>query len=231
MRIRGELLKLGHRVSATSIRKLLRLHRISPAPRRAGITWRRFLRAHGKAILACDYFTVDTVFLKRLYVLFFLELASRRIVFTACGEHPGGGWAVQQARNLAWQLQEAEIKPRFLIHDRDSNFPAAFDAVFRTEGLEVIRTPVRAPNANARCERWISSARRECLDWLLILGRGHLEAVLAEYVEHYNGFRPHRSLELRPPRAPTADPAVVSGPVVRRTRVDGLINEYSRLAA
>ena len=177
------------------------------------------------------YFTVDTVFLKRLYVLFFLELASRRIVLTACGDYPGDGWAVQQARNLAWELQEAEIKPRFLIHDRDSNFPAAFDAVFRAEGLEVIRTPVRAPNANARCERWISSARRECRDWLLILGRRHLEAVLAEYVEHYNGFRPHRSLELRPPRAPTADPTVVSGPVIRRTRVNGLINEYSRLAA
>ena len=187
--------------------------------------------AHGRAILACDYFTVDTVFLKRLYVLFFMELASRRIVFTGCTEHPGGGWVVQQARNLAWELQEAEIKPRFLIHDRDSNFPAAFDAVLRAEGLAVIRTPVRAPNANARCERWISSARRECLDWLLIVGRRHLEAVLAEYVEHYNGFRPHRSLELRPPRAPTADPAVVSGPVIRRTRVDGLINEYSRLAA
>src|SRR5215472_13185653 len=97
----------------------------------------------------CDYFTVDTVFIKRLCVLFFSELASRRIVFTACGEHPGDGWAVQQARNLAWQLQEAEIKPRFLIHDRDSNFPAALDAVFRAEGLEVIRTPVRAPNASA----------------------------------------------------------------------------------
>ena len=171
------------------------------------------------------------MFFKRLYVLFFLELASRHIVFTACGEHPGGGWVVQQARNLAWQLQEAEIKPRFLIHGRDSNFPAAFDAVFRAAGLEVIRTPVRAPNANARCERWISSARRECLDWLLTVGRRHLEAVLAEYVDHYNGFRPHRGVELRPPRAPTADPAVISGPVIRRTRVDGLINEYSRLAA
>src|SRR5262249_53277501 len=163
--------------------------------------------------------------------VFFLEGAGGRIVFTACSEHPGDGWAVQQARNLAWELQDAEIKPRFLIHDRDSNFPAAFDAVFRAEGLEVIRTPVRAPNANARCERGISGARRECLDWLLIVGKRHLEAVLAEYVEHYNGFRPHRSLELRPPRATTPLRAVVSGPVVRRTRVDGLINEYSRLAA
>jgi len=230
-RIRGELLKLGHRVSTTSIRNLLSRHRILPAPRRAGISWRHFLRAHGKAILACDYFTVNTVFLKRLYVLFFLELASRRIVFTACSEHPGDGWAVQQARNLAWELQETEIKPRFLIHDRDSNFPTAFDAVFSAEGLEVIRTPVRAPNANARCERWISSARRECLDWLLILGRRQLGAVLAEYVEHYNGYRPHRSLELRPPRAPTLLPAVADGPVIRRTRVHELINEYSRLAA
>ena len=137
----------------------------------------------------------------------------------------------QQARNLAWELQEAEIKPRFLIHDRDGNFPVAFDAVFRAEGLEVIRTPVRTPNANARCERWISSARRECLDWLLILGRRHLEAVLAEYVEHYNGFRPHRSLELRPPRAPTLLSAVADGSVIRQTRMDGLISEYSRLAA
>jgi len=109
VRIRGELLKLGHRVSTTSIRNLLRRHRIPPAPRRARITWRHFLRAHGKAILACDYFTVNTVFLKRLYVLFFLELASRRIVFTACSEHPGDGWSVQQARNLAWELQDAEI--------------------------------------------------------------------------------------------------------------------------
>jgi putative transposase len=174
---------------------------------------------------------VDTVFLKRLYVLFFLELASRRILFTACSEHPGGAWAAQQARNLTWQLQEAEVKPRFLIHDRDSNFPSAFDAVFRAEGLEVIRTPVRAPNANARCERWVSSVRRECLDWLLIVGRRHLEAVLAEYVEHYNGHRPHRSLELRPPCGPTVIPAVTGGQVVRRTRVHGLINEYSRQAA
>jgi putative transposase len=134
------LLKLGHRVSSTSIRNLLRRHRVPPPPRRAGLTWRRFLRAHGRAILACDYFTVDTVFLKRLYVLFFLELASRRILFTACSEHPGGAQAAQQARTLAWQLQEAQIKPRFLIHDRGANLRAAFDAVFRAEGLEVIRT-------------------------------------------------------------------------------------------
>ncbi len=137
----------------------------------------------------------------------------------------------QQARNLARQVQEAEIKPCFLIHDRDANFPPAFDAVFQAEGLEVIRTPVRAPNANARCERWVSSVRRECLDWLLIVNRRHLEVVLAEYVEHYNGHRPHRSLELRAPLEPTVLPAVTGGPVVRRTRVHGLINEYSRQAA
>ena len=230
-RIRGELLKLGLRISSTSIRNLLRRHRVLPAPRRAGLTWRRFLQAHGRAILACDYCTVDTVFLKRLYVLFFLELASRRILFTACSDHVRGAWAAQQARNLAWQLQEAEVKPRFLIHDRDANFPAGFDAVFLAEGLEVIRTPVRAPNANARCKRWISSVRGECLDWLLILNRQHLEAVLADYVEHYNGHRPHRSLGLRPPRGPTAIPAVIGGEVVRRTRLHGLINEYSRQAA
>ena len=115
-RIRGELLKLGHRVSSTSIRNLLRRQRVAPARRRAGLTWRRFLHAQGRAILACDYFTVDTAFLKRLYVLFFPALASRRILFTACSEHSGGAWAAQQARNLAWQLQEAEVRPPFLIH-------------------------------------------------------------------------------------------------------------------
>ena len=230
-RIRGELLKLGLRVSSTSIRNLLCRHRLPPAPRRAGLTWRRFLQAHGRAILACDYFMVDTVFLKRLYVLFFLELASRRILFTACSEHVGGAWAAQQARNLAWQLQEAPVKTRFLIHDRDANFPAGFDAVFRAEGLEVIRTPVRAPNANSRCERWVSSVRRECLDRLLILNRRHLEAVLAEYVEHYNWHRPHRSLGLRPPSGPNVIPVAIGGEVVRRTRVHGLISEYSRQAA
>ncbi len=165
----------------------------------------------------------DTAFLKRLYILFFLELASRRILFTACGEHPGGAWAAQQARNLTWQFQEAEVRPRFLIHDRDSNFPAAFDVVFRSEGLEVIRTPLRAPNANSRCERWVSSVRRECLDRLLIMNRQHLEAVLAEYVEHYNRHRPHRSLELRPPRGPTVIPASYgrsSGPPDARARAD-----------
>ena len=162
-------------------------------------------------------------------VLFFLELASRRILFTACSEHPGGAWAAQQARNLAWALQAAEIRRRFLIHDRDANCPAAFDAVFRAEGLEIIWTPVRAP------ERWVSSVRCECwtrvLDSLLIVSRRHLEAVLAEYVEHYNVHRPHRSLELRPPRGPTLIPAATSGEVVRRTRVHGLISEYSRQAA
>ena len=145
------------------------------------------------------------------------------------------GW-VAFCTNTSVSLLELPIvfverRTRFLIHDRDSNFPAAFDAVFQAEGLEVIRTPVRAPNANARCERWVSSVRRECLDWLSIVNRRHLEAVLAEYVEHYNGRRPHRSLELRPPRGPTVIPAVTGGQVVSRTRVHGLINEYSRQAA
>ena len=224
------MLQLGHRVSSTSIRNLLRRHRIPPAPRRTGLTWRRFLKAHGRAILACDYFTVDTVFLKRLYLLFFLELASRRILFTACSEHVGGAWAAQQARNLAWQLQEAEVKPRFLIHDRDANFSAGFDAVFQAEGLEVIRTPCGHPMPNAVMEREIGSTRRECLDWLLIHSRRHLDRVMKEWVEHYNRARPHRALGLA---TPVADPALesVSGAILCNERLGGLLHEYSRAAA
>ncbi len=200
-RIRGELLQLGHPVSATSIRNLLRRHPMPPAPRRARLTWRRFLQAHGRAILACDYFTVHTVFLKCLYILFFLELASRRTLFTACSaQHPGGAWAAQQARNPS-----------------------------RGAG----GYPQSSAGAQCQCSlrTLVSSVRRECLDWLLILGRRHLEAVLAEYVEHNNGHRPHRSLELRPSRGPTVLPAVTGRQGVRRTRVHGLINECSRQAA
>jgi putative transposase len=232
-RIRGELLKLGHPVSATAIRSLLRRHGLPPAPRRAGLSWRAFLRAHAQGVLACDFFTVETVGLQTLFVLFFIELQTRRVFVAGCTEHPSAAWVTQQARNLTWQLDEEGRRPTLLIRDRDAKFPVAFDAVFRAEGVRVLRTPARAPRANAVAERWVGTARRECLDWLLILGRRHLEQVLREYVVHYNAARPHRTLELRAPlsHGHLGRPTRPVGDVIRRDRLGGLIHEYEPLAA
>jgi putative transposase len=229
-RIQGELRKLSHGVSATSIRGILRRHRVPPAPRRSGLSWQRFLRAQAGAVLACDFFTVDTVWLKQLFVLFFIELTSRRVFLAGCTEQPTAAWVTQQARNLSWELGQADVRPRLLIHDRDSKFVAGFDEVFRAEGVRVATTPYRAPRANAICERWIGSARREVLDWMLITGERHLGRVLSEYVEHYNVERPHRSLGLRAPLA-EEEAGRPMGEVVCRSRLGGLLNEYSRQAA
>jgi putative transposase len=160
-----------------------------------------------------------------------LEIGSRRTIFCNATAHPDSAWVAQQARNVAWELEELKIPIKVLIRDRDTKYSSDFDAVFSAAAIRIARTQFRTPRANARCERWVSSVRRECLDWLLILNRRHLEAVLAEYVEHYNWHRPHRSLQLRAPRGPNALPKVTGGQVVRRTRVQGLINEYSRQAA
>lgn len=229
-RIRGELLGLGHDLSATAIRSVLRRRGIQPAPRRGGLAWGAFLRAQARGVLACDCFTVETVRLRILHVHFFIELGTRRVLLAGCTEQPTAAWVAQQARNVAWDLAEAGVRPSLLLRDRDAKFPPAFGAVFASEGLRVVRTRVRAPRANAVAERWVGTARRACLDRLLILGRGHLEAVLRELVEHYNAARPHRALGLRPPlgRPQRAEP---SGAIVRRDRLGGLIHEYSRRAA
>ena len=232
-RIHGELLKLGHQVSATAIRALLRRHGVPPAPRRAGVSWRAFLRAHAAGVLACDGFTVDTIRLQTIFVLFFIELQSRRVFVAGCTEHPSAAWVTQQARNLVWHLDEAERRPTLLIRDRDTKFPASFDTVFRAENVRVVRTPVRAPRANAVAERWVGTVRRECLDWLLIRGQRHLEQVLREYVGHYNAARPHRTLELRAPpsHGHLARPTRPAEKVVRRDRLGGLIHEHELPAA
>jgi putative transposase len=193
-RIHGELLLLGWRVSASSIRRVLRAHGVDPAPRRAQTSWRSFLRRQAVGILACDFFTVDTVWLRRLYVLFVIELRSRRVHLAGVTAHPTGPWVAQQARNLLLDLGDRAAAFRFLIRDRDAKFTRAFDDVWQSTGAEIIRTPVQAPNANAYAERWVGTVRRECLDHLLIVGRQHLVRVLRGYVEHYNQCRPHRSL-------------------------------------
>jgi putative transposase len=229
-RIRGELLKLGHDVSATAIRTLLRRHGLPPAPRRAGLSWRAFLRAHAGTVLACDFFVVETVRLQTLYALFFIEVHTRRVFVAGCTAQPTAGWVTQQARHLVWSLADDGVRPTLLIRDRDAKFTRAFDDVFGSEGVRVVRTLVRAPRANAHAERWVGTARRECLDWLLIVSRQHLERVLREYAEHCNAARPHQALELRAPLARGRPPGPTEQ-IVRHDRLGGLIHEYELEAA
>jgi putative transposase len=209
---------------------------IEPAPRRLEQSWAGFLRAQAASILECDFLTVDTLFLKRFYVLFFIELASRRVHVAGITTNPDGRWVTQQARNLLMQLDDADVRPRFLIRDRDSKFTRDFDEVFRSEGIRVIKAPVRAPKARAHAERWVGSVRRECLDRLLILGRRHLQHVLATYTPHYNEHRPHRSLGQRPPlsKLQLGEQGMANvidlDRVRRRDLLGGLIREY-RIAA
>src|SRR5919198_554935 len=204
-RIAGELLKLGLRVSPSTVRRILLANRLEPAPRRSGPNWREFLRQHAATVLACDFFTVETLSLRRFYVLFFIELESRRVHLAGCTTNPTRGWVTQQARNLSFTGLFERV--RFLIHDRDSKFAAAFDEIFLSEGIKVIHTPIRAPQANAYAERFVRTIRAECLDWLLIVGRRHLERVLRTYTAHYNLERPHRGLALLTPDSTTPDPA------------------------
>jgi hypothetical protein len=187
-------------VSATTIRTVLLDNGLRPAPRRASVTWRAFLRAQASAIVATDFFTVETVRLTTLYVLFVIELGTRQVRLVGVTHHPNGPWVVQRARELLMDRPEGATTPRFLIRDRDSKFTRAFDDVFAADGTQVITTPIQAPNANAYAERWVRTVREECLDWMLIRGRRHLERVLDEYLRHYNDERPHRGLALRPPR-------------------------------
>jgi putative transposase len=182
-------------------------------------------------IIACDFFTVETVWLRCLYVLFFIELDTRRVHLAGVTAHPDGAWVVQQARNLRMTLSEQNMSPRFLIRDRDTKFSATFDEVFRSEGIEVIRTPIGAPKAKAHAERWVGSVRRECLDWLLILGRKHLERVLRAYTTHDNQHRPHRALQQH---SPVLRPRPISHQAIpgvrRRDRLGGLLHEYELAA-
>jgi transposase InsO family protein len=239
-RIQGELKKLGIRVAATSIRTVLLRNGLRPAPRRASVTWRAFLRAQASGIVAIDFFTVETVRLKTLYVLFLIELHTRRVRLAGVTDHPNGLWVAQRARELsmsrAGETKAGTSAPRFLVRDRDSKFTRAFDDVFASDGIQTIKTPIQAPNANAFAERWVRTVRRECLDWMLIWSRRHLERVLDEYVRHYNDERPHRSLELRPPRASNEGSVarVATGAVTavrRQDRLGGLVHEYHLVAA
>ena len=229
VRIQGELRKLGVLVGATTIRSVLRGSGLGPAPRRGGPSWAEFLRAQASGIVACDFFTVETVWLRTLYVLFFIEHGSRRVRLAGVTAHPDGVWMRQQARNLA--VEERLENVRFLLHDRDAKFSGPFDEILRGEGVRVIKTPVRAPKANAVAERWVRSVRNECLDQLLVFGRRHLEQILHGYLTHYNTERPHRALQLAAPAGKLQE-ARGSPPAEIRCRdvIGGLIHEYHAAA-
>jgi putative transposase len=231
-RIVGEINGLGLKVSATTVRKILREEGIGPAGERHGLSWRAFLRQQAHTMLAVDFFTVETVSLRRLYVLFFIELGSRRVHLAGCTANPTGAWTTQRAREFSWTLQDQPSRFRFLIRDRDSKFTRNFDAIFASEGTGIVKTPVQSPKANAIAERFVGTVRRECLDWLLILNRHHLEHVLHDYVDHYNSHRPHRSLDLVPPAELDRQRPIAScsRDVQRRDRLGGIIHEYSYAA-
>ena len=228
-KLQGELLKVGHRVSEATIKRVLRRQGLPPAPRRGRTTWRAFLAQHREQLLACDFFTVDTLFLQRLYVLFFIALGSRRLHLAGCTATPDAAWVTQQARQRSWHLQEtAGPTMRFLIRERDGKLPASFDRVCASEDITIVKTPPRAPHANAVAERAVRSLREECLDQVLIVSQAHLRSVLAEYASYYNHRRPHQGRGLAPP-VPLADAPTVPAPPAQiqcRHVLGGLINDY-----
>ena len=229
-RIQGELLGLGHRIGEGTIRRILAAAGLTPAPRRASPTWRQFLTCQASGILSCDFLHAGTVFLRRLYVFFVMEIETRRVHILGVTAHPTGAWAAQQARNLLMDLGERAGHFKFLIRDRDSKFTCAFDEVFAGNGTRIIKTPVRSPRANSFAERYVGTLRRECPGHLLIHGEQHLQQILTEYARHYNDHRPHQSREQRSPRHEPGDPIDMTARIRRRQAVQGLISEYRRAA-
>ena len=229
-RVQGELVSLGHPIAASTVWQILHDAGIDPAPRRTGPTWKQFLAAQARGILAVDFVHVDTVLLRRLYALIVIEHGTRRAHLAGITAHPDGAWTTQAARNLLMDLGHRAVSLKFLIRDRAGQFTRSFDAVFTAEGIRILASPPQAPRANAICERFIGTLRRELLDRLLIVNESHLRQVLAEYLQHYNTARPHRALgQLTPAQADTRrpDPVNLAEHWIRRKQVlGGLTREY-----
>ena len=230
-RIHGELAGLGHQVGASTVWRILKDEGVAPAPERASVTWTDFLRS--QAGVACDFACIDTVGLRRYHLLFFIDIKTRRVFYAGITAHPTGAWTTQAARNLFLRHSDALAGCKALVRDRGSQFIDAFDEIFRTEGIKILKTPVRTPVANAFAERWIGSLRREVLDRTLIWNQRQLERIVTDYIDHYNEHRPHRSLDQAPPIRPSATPIRApnnQAQVSRSSRCDGLIHEYRNAA-
>ena len=229
-RIEGECLKLGYDINEETVGNILKRHGIPPAPeRQPSRSWQHLMKHYKEQLLACDFFTVETLFLKTIYCFFFIELGSRRVHFAGCTMNPNARWIAQQVRQLVWVLEERKPRMRFLLRDNDSKFTDLFDAIFRSAKIKVIPLPYRAPNANAFAERWVRTIREECLDKILVINQAHLRQILKTYISHYNHARPHQGISQQSPIPfQKLEPG---GNIRSRDVLGGIIHEYHRKAA
>jgi putative transposase len=228
-RVQGELVRLGHRIAASTVWQILRAAGIDPAPRRTGPTWKQFLTGQARGILAVDFVHVDTVLLRRIYALIVIEHSTRRVHLAGITANPDGAWTTQAARNVLMDLGQRTTAIKYLIRDRAGQFTGSFDAVFTAEGIRILASPPQAPRANAICERIIGTLRQELFDRLLIVNEHHLRRALTEYLAHYNTARPHRALgQLAPAQAHTRPPKInlADYRIGRKQILGGLTHEY-----